>query len=147
VLLATKYLGEIEINTDKIIHFHSGLPGFTDEKQFIIIDLPGNDLIQILQSVTTAELAFIITNPHHFHKDYEFKLDDSTIESLELKEEQDVAIFTIMTLKDPFKNSTINLQAPIVINSRKKLGKQYILNETKYAMRFHISDPSVKGSD
>lgn len=146
MLITTKYLGAIEINEDKIIYFQAGLPGFTDEKQFIIIDLPENDVIKILQSVTTADLAFIITNPHHFHKEYEFKLDESTIEALKIKEEQDVAIFSIMTLKDPFKNSTINLQAPIVINSRAKLGKQYILNETDYAMRFPITDPSIKGS-
>lgn len=147
MLLTTKYLGDIEINEEKIIHFQSGLPGFTEENQFIIIDLPENDLIKILQSVITPDLAFIITNPHYFHKHYEFTLDESTIETLEIKDENDVAVFSIMTLKDPFKDSTINLQAPIIINSRQRLGKQYVINESKYAMRFSISSSSVKGSD
>src|SRR5690625_3687244 len=147
VLLATKYLGKIEIDEDKIIQFQSGLPGFTEENQFIIIDLPENDFIKILQSVTTPDLAFCITNPHYFHKEDEFTLDQITIDALEIKEEKDVAVFSIMTLKNHFDQSTINLQAPIIINTQKKLGKQFIINDSNYTMRYTISAPSVKESD
>lgn len=135
----TKYLGEMEIDETKIIHFESGLPGFFDEKSFVVLDIPGNDILQILQSVTTPELAFIVTNPHYFYEDYEFKLDDSVIELLDIKKKEEIVVMSILTVRDPFHTSTINLKAPLVINWSNKRGKQVILNDGKYPMKASIS--------
>jgi len=145
--LLTKHLGEIEIDSDKVISFELGLPGFLEETKFVIIDLPENDLIKILQSTKSPNVAFFITNPHHFKIDYEFTLDESTIEILGIKSEKDVLIYSIMTIKEPFKASTINLQAPIIINFHKNLGKQFIINDSTYNMRYPISPLSKKGSE
>lgn len=35
--IKTTRFGEIEINDDKIIEFEQGIPGFDEEKQFVII--------------------------------------------------------------------------------------------------------------
>lgn len=138
----TKYVGKISIEEDKILHFQSGLPGFLDEKKFVLIDLEGNDVLQILQSVQTAELAFFVTNPYFFYQDYEFKLDDHIIEALDIRDEKEVVVLSIMTIQDPFAKSTINLQAPLVINERTKLAKQYILPSDKYPIKANISLPA-----
>ena len=60
MLLDTKYLGEVEIDEEMIIQFESGIPGFQEEKEFAILDIPGNDLIQMMQSVKNSELAFLL---------------------------------------------------------------------------------------
>lgn len=140
--IETKYVGKIEIDEQKVIHFETGLPGFKEENKFVLIDLPGNDVLQILQSVQTRELAFIVTAPHLFYKDYEFKLDEHIIESLKIKDERDVVVLSIMTIQDPFHSSTINLQAPLIINERNKLAKQYILSSDKYPVKAKISLPT-----
>lgn len=140
--LETKYVGKIEVDEQNIIHFETGLPGFKEENKFILIDLPGNEVLQILQSVQTAELAFIVTNPHLFYQDYEFKLDDYIIEALQIEHERDVVVLSIMTIQDPFHTSTINLQAPVIINKRNKLAKQYILPSDKYPVKAEISLPT-----
>ena len=49
MLKQTKYLGETEIDEDKIITFSQGLPGFPDEREFAILDLPGNEVFHVLQ--------------------------------------------------------------------------------------------------
>mgnify|MGYP001428714738 FL=1 len=135
----TKYLGEMEIDESKIIHFESGLPGFLDEKSFVILDIPGNELLHFLQSVTTPDLAFIVTNPHYFYEDYEFKLEDSVIELLDIKKKEEIVVMSILTVRDPFHTSTINLKAPLVINWSNKRGKQVVLNNEKYSMKASIS--------
>lgn len=140
--IETKYVGKIEIDEQKLIHFETGLPGFKEENKFVLIDLPGNDVLQILQSVQTSELAFIVTNPHLFYKDYEFTLDEHIIETLQIENEQDVVVLSIMTIQDPFHASTINLQAPLIINERNKLAKQYILSSDKYPVKAKISLPT-----
>lgn len=140
----TKYLGEIEINEEQIIEFSSGIPGFLDELKFVLLDFPGNPLFQFLQSLKTPELAFIVTNPHHFYRDYEFELDEQVQESLKIKSEKDVLLRAIVTLKQPFQNSTLNLKAPLIINPNARLGKQYILNTDEYSTQAPIVLPSEK---
>src|SRR5699024_4124575 len=141
MFIQTKYLGEIEIVEEKIIYFDTGIPGFSNETKFVILDLPGNKLIQILQSVQTAELAFIVTNPHYFYQDYHFTLDDHIIETLHITEEKDIVVLSIMTIQEPFHSSTINLQAPLIINLKNKRAKQYILPHNTYEMKAQISLP------
>lgn len=133
--LETKYLGGVEVDETKVIHFPNGLPGFPEENQFIILDLPNNTAFQLLQSTTTSSLAFVITNPYIFYKDYQLKLENDLLETLRINEEADVAVFTIVTLNKPFSNSTMNLRAPIIINSKDLIGKQYILNDNTYSSR------------
>lgn len=142
--LQTKYHGEVEVQETKIIHFPKGLPGFLDETDFIILDLPDNKAFQLLQSTKTSALAFVITNPYLFYQDYTLHLNDDLIELLEIKTQEDVAVYTIVTLKNPFSESTINLRAPIIINSSLLLGKQYILNDSNYSSRAPFT-PEEKG--
>lgn len=137
----TKYLGEVIIEDINKIHFSTGLPGFADEMEFVLLDLPGNAAFQILQSVLTENVAFIVTNPYHFYQDYAFELDDASIENLQIESEKDVAVFSIVTLKSPFEKSTLNLKAPVIINSTKRRGKQYILATDEYPSKASIGSP------
>ncbi|MFD2044993.1 flagellar assembly protein FliW [Ornithinibacillus salinisoli] len=144
--IETKYLGEMDIIESNVIEFPSGLPGFIDENQFVLLDLPGNPIFQVLQSVTSKNVAFIVTNPYHFYQDYTFELDSNLLESLDIQEEKDVVVLTIVTLKEPFQSSTINLKAPVIINLTKNYGKQYILNLEDYPSKASIapSNPSTR---
>lgn len=145
--IQTKYLGHITINEEDIIHFQNGIPGFNHEQKFVVLDLPGNPLFQILQSVSTWNIAFILTNPHQFYHHYSFELDDNTLENLLIKAEEEVAVFTIVTLKKPFETSTINLKAPVIINIQKKYGKQVILNDEEYPTKASITPETTTKSE
>lgn len=148
ITIDTKYLGSIEIEKKQIIQFPSGLPGFIEEVEFVILDIPGNPAFQTLQSIVTPGLAFIVTNPYQFYLDYTFKLDEQILGSLAIENEQDVVVLSIVTLKSPFKTSTLNLKAPIIIHSTHKQGKQYILNKDEYLTKAPIVSPNtlkVKG--
>jgi|SRR5690625_1312548 len=142
MIIETKYLGKMEIDKANIIFFESGLPGFKDENKFVILDIPENEVMQILQSVNTPHLAFIVTNPHYFYKEYEFELDEPIVESLQITDKNQIVILTIMTIHDPFHTSTINLQAPLIINSKTKRAKQYILPNEAYDVKATISLPA-----
>ncbi|MBM7570243.1 flagellar assembly protein FliW [Aquibacillus albus] len=134
----TKYFGEISIKDEDVIHFPHGIPGFLDEKEFALLDLEDNPVFQVLQSISNVSLAFIVTNPYHFLKEYEFELDQNTMELLHIESEKDVVVLSIVSLKDPFEESTVNLQAPIIINNTKKRGKQYITNINEFSTKVAI---------
>jgi len=85
--IGTKYIGEIELEQEHIIEFQTGLPGFLDEKRFVLLNIPGNTVFQTLQSVKTPNLAFVVTDPYFIYQDYTFELDDNMIAYLKLETE------------------------------------------------------------
>ncbi|GAA0428464.1 MAG: flagellar assembly protein FliW [Bacillota bacterium] len=146
--IETKYFGEVAIESTSVLDFPSGIPGFNHETQFVLLDFPDNPLFQILQSTTSKETAFIVVNPYHLYEEYTLNLDESIIEILQLSSEEEVVVLSIVTLKAPFTSSTINLKAPIIINSVKNKGKQLIINTDEYPTRAPISpkhSSKVKG--
>lgn len=131
----TKFVGEVEISEENIIQFEKGIPAFEDEKQFVIVPLGDDTPFLLLQSTQNVEVAFIIVSPFQFFLDYEIKLSDALIHDLNIDEEKDVAIYSILTVKDPFVETTINLQAPIVINTKNRKGKQFVMVDSDYPTR------------
>jgi flagellar assembly factor FliW len=137
-MIKTKYHGEIAINKEDILHFEKGIPGFLDEKEFVVLPLSDDQTFSIMQSVNTSYIAFVISSPFNFFKDYEFKLEDAVLEELEIKAEGDVQVFSILSVGDPFEKTTANLQAPVIINSSNHQAKQVILNDQRYQTKHSI---------
>ncbi|WP_130293715.1 flagellar assembly protein FliW [Fictibacillus sp. BK138] len=142
MILHTKFEETIEVNESEILQFEHGLPGFEDEKQFVLLPIEGTPF-STLQSVTTKELAFFTTNPFLFFKEYDFELIESVQEQLKIKKEADVQVQVILTIQDPLEKSTANLQAPVVINVKKKLAKQVVLSDNRYRTRHELSESSL----
>ncbi|WP_017470756.1 flagellar assembly protein FliW [Amphibacillus jilinensis] len=143
--IQTKYFGEVEINEQHVITFPNGLPGFQNQKKFILMDLPDNPTFEILQSIDQETVAFVLASPYQFYQDYQIDLDDSILEQLSITTPEDVRVYGILTLKDQFQQSTINLQAPIVLNHKQRLAKQYITNDPNYATRAPIVPVEKQG--
>lgn len=131
-MIQTKYHGEIEIQKEDILHFEKGIPGFLDEKEFVILPLSDDQTFSVMQSIVTPQLAFLVTNPFIFFKEYDFKLEDAVVNELELISEKEVAVYSILTAADPFEKTTANLQAPVVMNTSNRKAKQVILNNSSY---------------
>ena len=138
----TKYHGELSIDEQDIIRFPHGLPGFADEKRFVLLPLADTPFV-ILQSVDTPALGFVLIEPFSYFPSYEIELDEATLEQLGIESERDVALYVILTVADPFDNTTANLQAPVVINARKRIGKQVILTNTPYKTKHRLFPEKV----
>jgi flagellar assembly factor FliW len=136
--IETKYHGVIEVSEQDVVSFPNGIPGFNEEKQFTAIPFSEDGVFQILQSVSTPELGFVITNPFAFFPDYDFNLEDQTVEALELNAPEDVDVFTVLTVQESFTATTANLQAPVVVNRKKKLGRQVILTGSPYLTKHKL---------
>lgn len=125
-------LGTIDIEEEKIINFPQGILGFPDEQQYVLIPLGENNPFYFLQSVTDPAVSFVVTEPHLFFHDYEVELSDDIVEQLSIVKPEDVAMYSIVTLREPFKQSTTNLQAPLIINVATRKAAQYILGNEHY---------------
>ncbi len=135
MLIQTKYHGEIEVEDKQVIEFNNGIPGFIEEKKFVVLPFAEGTPLLIFQSMLTPDLAFVITDPFAFFKKYEFELSDSVVEYLQIENNEEVSVFVILTLEEPFAKTTANLRGPLVINNKKQLGKQVVLNESNYTTK------------
>lgn len=130
--IETRYQGQIEVASEEIITFEKGIPGFEDEKRFVILPFAEDTPFFILQSTDTSQLAFVLTEPFSYFQEYEIDLSKEILEELSIEKESDVVIFSILTVQEPFEKTTANLQAPIVVNKNHRKGKQIVLNNTNY---------------
>lgn len=112
--------------------FSKGIPGFEELRNFSIKPLVGNEKFKVLQSKEIKEISFVIASPFDFYEDYEINLTDEIIKELKVKKAEDVLVFNIITIGKTLESSTVNLQAPLVININSNLGKQYIMQNSKY---------------
>jgi len=130
VKLTTPYLGEVEYDKDEVIEFEQGLYGFEEEQSFILVNLDDPEFpFNWLQSIEDETLSFVLTSPFLFVENYEFELPDAVAEALDIKKPEDALILSTVVLNEELHKSTMNLQAPIIINRKSNKGKQIILEE------------------
>ena len=135
----TKYFGEIEFEDNKIILFKEGIPGFRELTKYIIIEDPEETFVY-LQSVENGDISFMTMNPYMLKSDYIIDIKQSYIDSLGGGDTESFLVTVIANIKDDFKEATVNLVAPIIIQSETQLGMQIILEETKYTTKHKIKE-------
>lgn len=135
----TLRFGEIEVDEEKIVHFADGIPAFEDEHEFLIIPYDDESPYVFLQSLTKSDLAFLMTMPFVFFPDYEFELDDENQNKLELKREEDMLVYTLLTIPGgKVENMTANLMAPVVINTANMQARQLVLDKSSYNTKHRL---------
>ncbi|WP_214741722.1 MULTISPECIES: flagellar assembly protein FliW [unclassified Exiguobacterium] len=137
MFIETDYFGKIEINEAETITFVSEIPGFPDSKTFVLIPYGEELPFWSLQSIEEQACAFVVTNPFWHKSDYAFELSDGAKDQLGIEEAEHVSVYSIVTLREPFESSTLNLKAPIVIETKERRGKQVILDDA-YPARYPL---------
>lgn len=129
--IETKFLGEVTIDPTTIIEFPEGIPAFEEEKQFVLIPLAPNSPFITIQSVKTPTVGFLAAYPFNFKEDYQFDIEETDKEKLKIESDEEVVVYSIITLNDSLANSTMNLLAPVIINSKEKIAKQVVLTDNE----------------
>lgn len=133
--LNTRNFGEIKVDDDKVIHFEEGLPGFEHLHYFVFVDSE-EGVFNYLQAVEDPDICFIITNPYTFVESYEPSIQENYFEKLGGGATEHFVLFTIVCLRRPIETSTINLAAPVLIQTEHKKGIQVILEDKKYHSKY-----------
>ena len=135
--IATKFLGEVEIVEQDILTFEHGLLGLEEEREFVLLPIDADLPLALLQSVQHVEIGFVVAYPFAFKKDYSFDISEEDRDQLQIEKEEDVLPYAIVTMKETFQDSTINLLAPVILNIEKKRGKQIVLQDNQaYPLRY-----------
>ena len=136
--IATIHFGEIQYDEDSVFTFPDGIPGFEQLTKFVILTIDQYIPFQWLLSLDNPTLTFPIIRPNLICPEYEPKVSDYELRPIRLRELKDAEIYSITTIGAHPEEVTANLRAPLIINRRAKLGKQCILAEDTYSLRFSV---------
>lgn len=144
----TRLFGQIEIEPEKIIEMESGLIGFPELRHFTLIydsEREGKASIVWLQSMDDGDIAMPVMIPTDLIPDYRPTVNNELLEKLgELTPENTYILVTVRIPAD-IKDISVNLKAPIIINTDSNKGSQVIV-EDDFAVRHKIYDLIRSGS-
>ncbi len=137
--LATTRFGTIEVDPETVITFTQPIIGFPDFRRFILLPGPQEGALFWLQSTDSGQLAFLLLNPNLVLPDYEIFLSEHDLSELSANTREDLTVLTLVVVPtDPTLVRT-NLKAPLVINSRQRLGKQIVLEKSDYPIQYFLA--------
>lgn len=146
--ILTKIFGEIEVNEEKVINFDEGIIGFPDLNRFMLIhDVEAEKkTVSWLQSIDEPAFAMPVVDPLAVDKEYNPVVEDELLKPLGDMVEEDIIVLVTMTVPVDVKKATVNLKAPIVVNSNNLKACQIILDDEKYLVKHPVYD-ALKGNE
>lgn len=131
----TYLFGAIEVSPEKIINFPNGLVGFEQSKRFMLAHEESKEhpASYTLQSLDEPTLAFQIVDPATLGFNYELALNDAESALLQSPAPEDVAVMQVLFRNEEGGKAAItpNLRAPLVINTRARVGIQKVMENLR----------------
>lgn len=132
-------IGEVEILDANLVTFPRGVLGFEGRSDFAVVNLPqpGMERFKLLQSTEDPDLGFIVT---------EAASAAAAIDPVDLKDAykqcdirpSDALTLLIVSIRkegDSVEMSA-NLRAPIIIDMQRRIGRQHVMSNGRYPIRF-----------
>ena len=139
----TRICGEIEIDQSKFIEFTCGLIGYENLKNFILIhdeEVEGKPRIMWLQSVEEPALALPVMDPSLVKKDYAPSIPEVILNGLGDFDKDEYLVLVTVTVPAEIEKVSVNLMAPIVIDSETRKACQVIIDNKDCPIKYPIYD-------
>lgn len=138
VTVTSELLGEVQVPEESVFDFPHGLYGFEDARRFVLLPAEREGLFW-LQSMDFTALAFLLADPFRWVEDYNVDLPDAELVALAPADAADVAVLAIVTLpRNSEEQPTANLQGPVTLNVRKRVGRQIVIQDSVYDIRHEL---------
>jgi flagellar assembly factor FliW len=131
--IVTTRFGTLNVDDDRVIHFPKGLLGFPDHARYALIQTGEENYFFWLQCVDEPNLAFVVTDPSIFFKDYEVPIKEETQAEIGMTDVAYAQVFVICNKVDEWL--TGNLLGPIVVNAQNRTAQQVVLTDKKWTTR------------
>ncbi len=137
--------GVVELDDDAVLNFPAGIIGFPREHAFALIPHTGSTFLAWLQSVNKPELAFPVVSAHYFLDTYpDIPVTPAAHAAGIPGAEDDYAVLVVLCapIGQP---ATVNLLAPIVVNTETRTGAQVILDGSRFSTReIFVAPPAAR---
>lgn len=143
--IVTKF-GKITVNLESVIHFQHGLVGMPFAKNFCMTHYPDdkNNLYKLLQSIDDEKLCFITIPlpPSYYESDASLIKNEDLLAAVKFlnynKNHVQVVLIATIHNQDNEYQVSVNLKAPIIIDSLTMRATQYIFHSPCYSIQHYI---------
>lgn len=112
-----------------VIELSQPLPGFPDDERFALVRLDEDGVLFGFQSLDHELPQFVVVPPHRFFADYAPELDDDAVAELGLTDADQALVLVLVRAGAGLADTTVNLRAPLVINTATRRACQVILDD------------------
>lgn len=138
MVVETRDFGTVDIEDEKVIHFPEGIPGFDEYKDYVVLydnDGDKQEMFAWLQCTTEQNLAFPIINPYQIMDEYNPLIEDELLEPLGEFTDDDLLVFLLATVPADVKKTSVNMKAPILVNTINRQAMQVIVENDDYEIK------------
>lgn len=135
--------GEVEYEENNLLIFPQGLIGLSHLKNFVVMPNEKKSPLFWIQSVDDPAMAFVLTNPQDFFRDYVVNVQTEERSQLDIEEEDEIFILSIVTVP-PTQDITLNLAAPILFAPKSNKALQVILETGSYSSKTSLPQVETK---
>ncbi|MBN1676889.1 MAG: flagellar assembly protein FliW [Kiritimatiellae bacterium] len=133
-------LVSLPVNSENIFHFPEGLPAFETVKEFVFICKPDTAPFVFMHALNPPDLAFVCIDPFLICPNYNLRLSQGDVNFLHMERPEDALILAIVTVRKDVRETSANLQGPVVINMQTCVGKQVVCEGMRFPVRYRIWD-------
>ncbi len=137
--------GVIEIEEDALYGFPEGVYGFEEDTQFAIFHKTFDEISFLyLQSVQNVIPCFLVFEPEDFYPGYKPLLSTEDLAACGVESPEELIFLTIANVPDSIAEMSLNIKSPVVLNPKTRTGRQVILKNGDYPVRYQ---PFLKGEE
>jgi len=125
----------VEIDEEKTILFSDGIPGLEQYKKYTILQFEDSYPIVWLQSLEDTGICLPVLDTFKVLPEYVFDIDETDVKELELTSPDELHVVSVVVIPEDIQGMTVNLAAPVIINTNTGNAKQVVLSGSEYNVR------------
>jgi flagellar assembly factor FliW len=135
-LTGTSAVGEEAETGLPTISLVSGMPGFPQFRDFVLVRIGDQGSLFALTSLAEPDLRFLVLAPGGvFFPDYAPEIDDDALNLLEVRDPSQLLVLLVVTVGSGLSDATANLLAPIVVDQSTRRAVQVVLTGSGLPVR------------
>ncbi len=139
----TKLFGKIDVDNNKVIEFPEGILGFEDLKKFVLMFDSENSApsgLNFLVSLDEPAFMMPVVTAVSVKPDYAPQIAAEVENAIGPLTEENVLVMVTMTIPSDITKMTVNLNAPIIINTDTNKAVQSVVENEGYEIKYPIYD-------
>lgn len=141
VHVTSSRFGELDVPTDRVLHFAQGLIGFPRARRFVILDHRPGSPFKWMLCLDEPDVAFAVAEPAALVPDYRAPLELAA--RVLGTDPAEVVLFVIVTIPSDPTAMTVNLMAPVVVDARTRRSRQLVLEDGRCDPSYRVCAPRV----
>lgn len=128
--IETRDFGVLAVDPSEVITFVNPILGFEDDTAFVLLtDDESDGMFSFLQSITTPDVCFILTDPNLIFDHYSPEVAPQVGVRLGITGDIEPIFRVLTVIPEDFTKATVNLKSPIIFCVETKKAEQIVLDD------------------